>query len=128
MQSNSDNLKLLDMIQNHGLQGTLSTVLSRVPEMAVGEYTGTGAALDVALNFDPKFVLVYNLTDGDTMGFAFNTTNVADTSAVVDAAVAAATASQGILFAAAGAHKFSLGTDAKLNESAKVYQYVAFGY
>lgn len=95
-------------------------------EVAVGEYTGTGAALDVALAFDPVFVLVYNLTDGDAMGFAFNTASVGTKSASIVLATAQE-AAQGILFAAAGSKKFSLGTSAVLNESAKVFQYIAIG-
>lgn len=95
-------------------------------EMAVGEYTGTGAALDIATPFEPSFVVVYNMTDANTIGVAFKTTNGAGKSAVIDTLVAAATANQGILFTA-GSKKFSLGTDAKLNVLNKVYQYVAFG-
>lgn len=95
-------------------------------EVAVGEYAGTGAALDVALAFDPIFVLVYNLTDGDAMGFAFNTASVGTKSASIVLATAQE-AAQGILFAAAGAKKFSLGTSAVLNENLKTYQYIAIG-
>jgi hypothetical protein len=100
--------------------------LGTVAEFAVGEYTGTGAALDIALPFDPKVVIVNNLTDGDTMGFAFNTTNVGTKSQVIALAVAQE-AAQGILFGAAGTKKFSLGTAATLNETAKVFQYLAIG-
>lgn len=102
------------------------SVMKRLCEVQVGEYTGTGAALDVPLEFDPIFVFVYNLTDGDTAGFAFNTTNVGTKSGTIVLATAQE-AAQGILFAAAGTKKFSLGTAATLNETGKTFQYVAFG-
>lgn len=104
------------------------TVLKRVAEVQVGEYTGTGAALDVPLDFDPIFVFLVNLTDGDEWAVAFNTATVGTKSTkVVGAAGPATIAAQGILFAAAGARKFSLGTDADINQVGKVYQFVAIG-
>lgn len=102
-----------------------STALKRIGEVQVGEYTGTGAALDVALDFEPIFVLVNNLDDGDTFGFAFNTPNVGTKSQTVVLATAQE-AAQGILFTA-GAKKFSLGTAATLNETGKKFQYLAIG-
>lgn len=107
-------------------EAQLDSAFGTHAEVAVGEYTGTQAALDVALAFDPIFVLVYNITDGDAMGFAFNTASVGTKSASIVLATAQE-ATQGILFAAAGTKKFSLGTSAVLNETAKVFQYVAIG-
>lgn len=103
-------------------------ILKRVGEVQVGEYVGTGAALDVALDFDPIFVYVSNLTDSDVFGYAFNTANNGTKSIkVVGAAGPATVAAQGILFAAAGLKKFSLGTDAGLNETGKTFQFIAIG-
>jgi hypothetical protein len=101
--------------------------LKRVGEVQVGEYTGTGAALDVALEFDPIFVAVFNLTDGTMAGFALNTANVAGKSYRQTGAAGFVAAVTGILFAAAGTRKFSLGVDAIVNVNLKVYQFVAFG-
>lgn len=106
---------------------SLMTALATLAEVAVGEYTGTGAALDVSLPFDPVFVLVYNKTDGDVVGLAFNTANAGTTNATIVLATAQE-ASQGINFGAAAAKKFTLGTSAVTNENAKVYQYLAIGY
>lgn len=117
---------LRNLISPGYTEAQLDAAFGTHAEMAVGEYAGTGAALDVALAFDPIFVLVYNLTDGDAMGFAFNTASVGTKSASIVLATAQE-AAQGILFAAAGTKKFSLGTSAVLNENAKTYQYVAFG-
>lgn len=104
-------------------------------EMAVGEYTGTGAALDVALPFEPSFVAVFDLSDAaSTAGFAFNTTNAGTKSYVLKpvattpaASQLAMLASQGITFTA-GSKKFTLGTDTNVNNTGKTYQYVAFGF
>lgn len=103
------------------------TVLKRVAEVQVGEYTGTGAALDVALDFDPVFVAVFNLTDGTMAGFAFNTASVGSASYRQSAALGFVKANTGVLFAAAGLRKFSLGVDAIVNVNTKVYQFIAIG-
>lgn len=113
-----------------GFAGALTAGVTsiRLGEIQVGEYTGTGAALDVPLDFDPIFVFVVNLTDSDAFGFALKTANVGTKSyKVIGAAGPATVAAQGILFAAAGLKKFSLGTDAGLNETGKTFQYIAIG-
>lgn len=101
--------------------------LGNVVEGAVGEYTGTQAAADIVLPFDPYFVFINNKTDGDTAGYAIRTTNLGTTSQTI-VALTAQIASAGILFGALGTKKFSLGSNAVVNETAKVFQYIALGW
>lgn len=91
-------------------------------EIKTGTYTGTGAAQSITLGFKPSFVFAFNQTDGDTVG-GYIEGMTADTAFAIAAATAAVT-SQGVTTSATG---FSLGTNASLNESGKVYLYVAAG-
>lgn len=94
----------------------------------IGTYTGTGAAINVSIGFEPDYVRIVNATDGDLaaewfrgMGAAdmLQATNHADTqfslvtSNGVDAYAGSETAAKG----------FTVGTG--LSESAKVFRYVA---
>lgn len=114
------------MMNNEGFGKFLQNAGS-LAEVAVGEYTGTQAALDVLLPFDPMFVFVSNKTDGDTVGFAINTPNAGTTNGTIVLATAQE-AAQGIGFGTAGQKKFTLGNSVVTNETAKVYQYFAIGY
>lgn len=101
--------------------------MADVGEMQIGEYTGTGSALDVPLDFVPTFVFVINTTTGTAFGIGINSaTNGTKSYKQVTTAGLAAIAAQGILFTA-NTKKFSLGTDGNLNANASVYQFVAFG-
>ncbi len=86
----------------------------------VGSYTGTGAAQTVTLGFKPTVILAFNETDGDAI-WGFINGMTADTAFTVVAATATV-ASQGCTLSTSG---FSLGTNAVINESAKVYKYIA---
>lgn len=94
----------------------------------IGEYTGTGAAINVSCGFEPDYVRIWNATDGDTCWEWFRGMGAADalqsanhasaqfsliTSNGVDAYAGSETASKG----------FTVGTS--LSESAKVFRYVA---
>lgn len=96
----------------------------------VGSYTGTGAAVNVELGFDPSYIRIWNETDGDivwefyrgmTAGHALQITNGDTTqlskitsNGISPYAGARGTASMG----------FTAGT--ALSESAKTFRYVAF--
>lgn len=91
-------------------------------ECATGTYTGTAAALAVTVGFKPKAVLAFNETDGDLLWFFLDGMTAATACTVVLAT--AKVASQGCTLTSTG---FSLGTDATINETAKVYKYIAIG-
>lgn len=87
-------------------------------EFANSTYAGTGAAVTVTLGFKPEFVMIWNVTDGDTLWFHVNGMTDA-TSIKVDTAVAAGT--NGVTLSSSG---FSVGTD--ISENAKTFRYIAF--
>lgn len=95
--------------------------MGSLAQVTVGSHTGTGAAATVTTGFRPKFVLMFNQTDGNKLvGFIDGMT--AATGFTVDTEVAAI-ASQGITLTSRG---FTLGTDAECNASGKVFIWVAF--
>lgn len=93
-------------------------------EIASGTYTGTGAALSAGINsigFKPKIVIAFNQTDGDVAWFHIDGQTAA-TAVSIDTEVAVETSA--CTLTSTG---FTLGTNAVVNESAKVYVYVALG-
>lgn len=93
-------------------------------ECKTGTYTGTAAALTSGINsigFKPKLVIALNQTDGDTIWFHIDGMTAA-TAVSVDTEVAVETSA--CTLSDTG---FSLGTNAVVNESAKVYVYLAIG-
>lgn len=106
------------------------SILANNAEVCAGTVTGTGAALDVALPFDPGFVWACKtagtgapitcikhpgLADDDTiLMLAAGTTSI-DTAGL-------------ITLGADGAKKFSLGTDTQLNEAAQPIRWLAIGF
>lgn len=89
-------------------------------QFVAGSYTGTGAAQTVTLGFKPTVIIAYNETDGDLLWFHIR--GMADATAATVVAATAKVASQGCTLTNTG---FTLGTDATINESAKVYKYLA---
>jgi hypothetical protein len=87
-------------------------------EFASGTYAGTGAAVSITCGFKPQVVMIWNVTDGDTLWFHLQGMTDA-TSIKIDAAVAAGT--NGVTLSSSG---FSVGTD--ISESAKTMRYFAF--
>jgi hypothetical protein len=79
-------------------------------------YTGTGAALNVPMYTTPRLIVAFNNTDGDTLWFWYQGM-AADTGITSDAAVGTV-ASGGCTVTRQG---FTLGTNAKMNESGKAY-------
>lgn len=94
------------------------------PQVVVGTYTGTGAAINVVLGFKPDFVLVTNVTDGDIIATAFRGLNAAGGATEIAAAVVT-NADNGLTLTYEGTtgEGFTVGTD--YSESAKVYGYLA---
>jgi hypothetical protein len=110
--------------------GSAGAGLADVAEMAIGELTAnSGTAVTVTLDFDPSFVMLINETNvvaliglktATTANNILKLKGTGPTITIVSAAV-------GIAFGAAGAHTFTLGTDADMNSGTTVVQYVAFG-
>lgn len=91
------------------------------PQIVVGTYTGTGAAQSITLGFKPKSIRIFNVTDGDI--FVDHLRSFTNGSSIATStAVAAVT--NAVTLTPTG---FSVGTDASVSESAKVFHYVAFG-
>lgn len=93
---------------------------------AVGSYTGTGAAINVAIGFEPAFLLIFNDTDRDEMWFWIRGMAAAQALAVNTAV--ATLASNGITTytGAAGATSAGFTAGSGLSESGKTFRYVAF--
>jgi hypothetical protein len=91
----------------------------------IGSYTGNAAALDIHMGFVPGFILAWNRTDGDTVWMwsgAVLTTQVS-----IVAAAATNTATVAVLDGSNGVTiGIRLPIDAVINESAKVYDFIAF--
>lgn len=55
-------------------------------QSAEGSFVGTGAAINIALGFKPRFLVLFNLTDGTTMWISFS--GIAEGTAIqIDTAV-----------------------------------------
>ncbi len=89
-------------------------------QFVAGSYTGTGAAQTVTTGFKPSMILAFNQTDGDLIWGHIR--GMTDATAFTVVLATAAVASQGCTLTNTG---FTLGTDATINESAKVYKYIA---
>lgn len=91
----------------------------------IGAYTGNGAAQNIELGFQPEFVQIVNVTDGDNIALWFD--EMAAGSAIDISAAVAANAADGISSFAGTTGElspgFSVGTD--YSENAKVYWYIA---
>lgn len=95
------------------------------PNIKVGSYTGTGAAINVAIGFVPDAVVLWNRTDGTPV--ALWTSNMTDGTAIDIAAAAATNAAGGISEYAGAAGTTGAGFTAGVDysTSAKVYDYIA---
>ena len=98
----------------------------------VGTYTGTAAAINIAIGWTPDYVLVWNATDGDAKWEWFNGLGAADALATAnhDTAQQSLITSNGIdaytgsaVSGSEAAVGFTVGT--ALSESAKVFRYIA---
>lgn len=112
-----------------GSQAAIIAALAGLAQFKVGGYTGTGSALDVDCGFTPKAVIITG--DDDTpptapvIALHFGHTAAKGIKVVNhDTAQIAVIAANGVTL---GTKKFTVGTDANLNEAAKKYKYVAIG-
>ena len=89
----------------------------------IGSYTGTTAAQNIHIGFQPALIYAWNRTDGDTvwMWSAADIVNVKTIVALVANEVAAVTQiDNGTVIG------FSLPSNAVINENLKVYDFIAF--
>ena len=89
----------------------------------IGTYTGTTAAQNIHIGFKPAYMIISNITDGDTVCFwhaSSVTTYVAVTTAAATVTAGVTQVDDGTVIG------FSLASDAVLNENAKVYHFIAF--
>lgn len=124
-------LTSLDVYLKKSFADAIVAGLAAAAEVSVGTYTGTGSAVTVNLDFDPKVVIGYNETDGDVAFLHISGASDGVTLKIVDSGSGTtdlSKASAGITLGAAGERKFTIGTDAALNENAKTYRYVAIGF
>jgi hypothetical protein len=99
-------------------------------EYVIGNYTGTGAVINVSIGFVPRRVEIVNWTDADEM-FVFCGNGAGTNKTFIltgGTAVPAVQASNGISAYAGTANGvaagFSVGT--AVSENAKVYNYIAY--
>ena len=107
---------------------------------ATGKYTGTGAAKDVALPFAPKIVIIVNLTDS-IIGIKTDKQPAANHTQIAANGTISQITSEGVTIPdppgtatlpptaaplPADIWKFSLGTNAGVNGSAKDCMYMAW--
>ena len=90
-----------------------------------GSFIGTGAALEIALPFNPRYVEVVNLTTL-TKGFNHEHNDVAlkegGVKTIIDGTMSAMTAAEGITL---GDRKFTVGTAAQVNGSGDTHVFLA---
>jgi len=88
----------------------LMAALTNMAQVQVGTYTGTGVALDVSTDGDPRFVLLVNITQ---QALVVHSSGMTAAHALIASAVATkAIAADGITL---GTGKFTIGVDAELN-------------
>lgn len=90
----------------------------------LGKYTGTTAAQNIHIGFKPSFIMAWNFTDNDTL-YIWTKDQVAAvtviTTAVANQASAITQVDDGTTIG------FALpGSDAVVNENAKVFYFIAF--
>jgi hypothetical protein len=101
-------------------------LLLRTSEARSGGVTGTGAAIDVTLDFDPAVVILINRTAPCLViklpGMATSSSLKAVTAGTLSFAASTCT------LGAVGENKFTIGTDADINTVAEEIEWVAFGF
>lgn len=101
-----------------------------MPNIKVGSYTGTGAAVNVSLGFTPTYIKIWNATDGDICWEWFNGMGASDALQITnhaDTQVSLITANAVDTYAGSGtaAEGFTVGT--ALSESGDTFRYLAIG-
>lgn len=100
-------------------------LLSRMSESQAGSVVGTGAALDVALDFDPAVVILIDETQNVVA--IKHPGQPTDEATTIKAAVVGSVPAT-ITLGALGEKKFTIGTNADVNTIADVVRWVAFGF
>ena len=89
----------------------------------IGSYTGAATAQNIHIGFKPAMLFAWNRTDGDTVILW----SKASVTTYVSIVLAAATVSAAIVGVDDGTTiGFSLAVDAVANETAKVYDFIAW--
>lgn len=91
-----------------------------------GTYVGTGAAVNIALGFQPAAFIVWNETDGDALWLWAD--GMAAGTAIAIAAAVAAQGSNGVTKydGAEGVTAKGITVGTALSESGKTHRYIAF--
>lgn len=91
-----------------------------------GSTTGTGAAINISIGFEPVFVLISNRTDADQLDLWF-TGMAAGTSIQINTAVATRATNGVTLYtgSATAGRGFTIGSG--ISENLKVLDYIAIG-
>lgn len=101
-------------------------LLKRMSESQGGSVTGTGAAIEIALDFDPAAVILFNRT---APCLAIKFPGMTTDTGMKLTGVPALTASAAICtLGTLGQKKFTIGTDADVNTAAEVIEWIAFGF
>ena len=87
-------------------------------QIASGQYTGTGSAVNIVLGFKPRRVEIFNVTDGDAYFLQFEGMDDGDSISIVGAV--SQIADNGIKLVNNG---FVAGSDC--SENAKVFKFLA---
>lgn len=90
-------------------------------DRVTGTYTGNGSSQTITLGFKPVKLEIVNVTDGDTFYITYE--GVSDATGWNISTATAAVAANGATLSTRG---FSVGSDASVNENAKVFRYFAF--
>jgi hypothetical protein len=106
------------------------SILANNAEVAAGTVTGTGAAFDVALPFDPGFVWACKTAGTGAPVQAIKHPGLPDDDCIKTVAAGTVTVDTAglITLGGNGQKKFSIGTDADLNENAQPIRWLAIGF
>lgn len=97
--------------------------MGAINKIKSGSFTGNGTSQDLttSIGYRPILFIISNRTDGDSITFHTDTMTAASSIAV---GAAAATSANSVTFTDYGV---TLGSSSNVNESAKVFDWVAIG-
>lgn len=103
-------------------------------QVKIGSYTGTGAAINIELGFDPDYVRIINATDGDNIwewfdgmaaGSALFTRTVVDNATTGNSSLALITSNGVTKFNGNSSVGKGFTAGSAISESGKTFRYVA---
>lgn len=105
-------------------------IMANSAEVAAGTTAGTGAAIDVALPFDPGYVWACKSAGTGAPVQAVKHPGLADDDCIKTVAAGTVTVDAAglITLGTDGQKKFSIGTDADLNENTQPIRWLAIGF